>query len=105
MRESRWSNVALQLLAEVSDADRLGRYVRHREEDAFAKLVARTSRLVWVQCRNLLPADTDSDAALQATFLTLARSAGKLPAGMPLGPWLHGAVYRVCQNARRADAT
>lgn len=102
MGGSHLLNVARQVLAEVSDADLLGRYVRHREDDAFAQLVARYSRLVWVQCRNLLPADADADDAFQATFLTLAQAAGKLPAAIPLGPWLHGVAYRVCQNARRA---
>jgi internalin A len=104
VRGSRLSKVALQPLAEVSDAELLGRYVRRRDEGAFAQLVARYSRLVWAQCRNLLPAGVDADDAFQATFLTLARSAGKLQANMPFGPWLHGVAYRVCQNARRAIA-
>jgi RNA polymerase sigma factor (sigma-70 family) len=102
VRVSQWSNVARQLLAEVSDAELLARYVKQREDNAFTHLVARYSRLVWMQCRKLLPADADADDAFQATFLTLARSAGKLPADMPLGPWLYGVAYRVCQNARRA---
>jgi RNA polymerase sigma factor (sigma-70 family) len=91
-----------RLLAEVPDQDLLGRYVQHREQEAFAQLVARYNRLVWGQCRNLLANDADAEDAFQATFLTLARSANSLRPGRPLGPWLHGVAYRVCMNARRA---
>ena len=103
MRRSRWPGVARQLFAEVPDADLLERYVAHKADDAFALLVARYSRLVWGQCRNLLPNDADADDAFQATFLTLARSAKSIRAGAPLGPWLHGVAFRVCKNARRAN--
>ncbi len=103
MQRSRWPSVARQLLNEVPDADLLERYVRQQADDAFAQLVTRYSRLVWGQCRNLLPNDADADDAFQATFLTLARSAKSIRAGAPLGPWLHGVAYRVCLNARRAS--
>ncbi len=102
MRRSRLPSVARLLLAEIPDADLLERYVQHRADDAFAQLVTRYSRLVWGQCRNLLPGDADADDAFQATFLTLARSAKSIRPGAPLGPWLHGVAYRVCGNARRA---
>ena len=102
MRRSRLPTVARQLLAEIPDADLLERYVQDRTDDAFAQLVTRYSRLVWGQCRNLLPGDADADDAFQATFLTLARSAKSIRPGAPLGPWLHGVAYRVCGNARRA---
>ncbi len=102
VRRSRLPSVARQLLAEIPDADLLERYVERQADDAFAQLVTRYSRLVWGQCRNLLPNDADADDAFQATFLTLARSAKSIRAGAPLGPWLHGVAYRVCMNARRA---
>ena len=98
----RYPSVALQLLAEYPDADLLGRYVLDRADDAFAQLVMRYSRLVWGQCRNLLPAEADAEDAFQATFLVLARSAESLPAGVPLGPWLHGVAFKVCKNAQGA---
>jgi RNA polymerase sigma factor (sigma-70 family) len=82
----------------------LERVVVHSDDDAFTQLVARYSRLVWGQCRNLLSNDADADDAFQATFLTLFRSAKSIRAGAPLGPWLHGVAYRVCQNARRANS-
>ena len=104
MKRSRLPGVARQLLNEVPDADLLERYATQQANDAFAPLVARYSRLVWGQCRNLLPNDADADDAFQATFLTLARSVKKLKPGAPLGPWLHGVAFRVCMNARRANA-
>lgn len=90
-------------MAEVPDADLLERYVLQRDDDAFAQLVTRYSRLVWGQCRNLLPNDADADDAFQATFLTLARSVKSIRPGAPLGPWLHGVAFRVCKNAQRAN--
>ncbi len=102
MGRLRFPSVALQLLAEFPDADLLGLYALDRADDAFAQLVARYSRLVWGQCRNLLPGEADAEDAFQATFLVLARSAGSLPAGIPLGPWLHGVAFKVCKNAQRA---
>jgi RNA polymerase sigma factor (sigma-70 family) len=99
----RLPSVVRQLLPEVPDGELLERYVVHLDNDAFTQLVARYSRLVWGQCRNLLPNDADAEDAFQATFLAMLRSAKTIRAGSPLGPWLHGVAYRVCQNARRAN--
>ncbi len=104
MRRSQLPSVVRLLMAEVPDADLLERYVLQRDEDAFAQLVTRYSRLVWGQCRNLLPNDADADDAFQATFLTLARSVKSIRPGAPLGPWLHGVAFRVCKNAQRANS-
>jgi len=93
-----------QLREDASDAELLDRYVRHRADDAFTLLVSRYGRLVWGQCRNLLANEADAEDAFQATFLVLARSAKSIRPGSPLGPWLHGAAFRVCQNAHRAAA-
>ncbi len=103
MRRSLWPGVARQLQSEVPDADLLERYVQGRDDDAFAQLLTRYSRLVWGQCRNLLTNDADADDAFQAVFLTLARSARTIRSGAPLGPWLHGVAFRVSKNARRAN--
>ena len=102
MRRSQLPSVVRLLMAEVPDADLLERYVLQRDDDAFAQLVTRYSRLVWGQCRNLLP--NDADDAFQATFLTLARSVKSIRPGAPLGPWLHGVAFRVCKNAQRANS-
>ncbi len=104
MPETRWPSALRLLLAEVPDADLLDRYVQCGDNDAFSQLVKRYARLVWGQCRNLLPGEADADDAFQATFLALSHSAKKLQPSIPLGPWLHGVAYRVCQNARRGMA-
>ncbi len=100
MQRTLWP-IVTRLLAEGPDEVLLERYFRHRDQEAFAQLLTRYNRLVWGQCRNLLANDADAEDAFQATFLTLARSAKRLKAGSPLGPWLHGVAFRVCMNARR----
>jgi len=80
----------------------LGRFADTADASAFAELVRRYARLVWGQCRNLLPTEADADDAFQATFLSLAKTARSIRDTNRLGPWLHGVAYRVCLNARRA---
>jgi RNA polymerase sigma factor (sigma-70 family) len=101
---SPWPVLARHLSGDTTDAELLARYLTDRDGEAFARLVARYSRLVWGQCRNLLPTAADAEDAFQATFLVLARSARSIRTGAPLGPWLHGVAFRVCRNARRAAA-
>ena len=84
------------------DAVLLRRFAHTRDPQAFAELVRRYGRLVWGQCRHLLPTEEDADDAFQATFLTLAKSAHTLRDTNKLGPWLHGVAYRVCQQSKRA---
>ncbi len=86
------------------DAALLRRFADGRDDAAFAELVRRYGRLVWGQCRHLLPSEADADDAFQATFVALAKSAAKIRDTNKLGPWLHGVAYRVCRNARRVAA-
>ncbi len=86
------------------DAELLARYAADGDHPAFAELVRRYARLVWGQCRGLLPSEPDADDAFQATFLALARSAAHIRDPNRLGPWLHAVAHRVCLNARRAAA-
>jgi RNA polymerase sigma factor (sigma-70 family) len=84
----------------VTDAELLGRYAVHRDEDAFAALVRRHGRLVWAVCQHL--AGPDADDAFQATFLVLLRNAGKAGIAIKLSAWLYGVAYRVCLKARQS---
>src|SRR5580698_5355167 len=84
----------------VTDAELLGRYAVHRDEDAFAALVRRHGRLVWSVCQHL--AGSDADDAFQATFLVLLRNAGKAGIANKLSAWLYGVAYRVCLKARQS---
>jgi RNA polymerase sigma factor (sigma-70 family) len=84
----------------VSDAELLGRFVSHRNEDAFAALVQRHGRLVWAVCRQL--AGPDADDAFQGTFLVLLKKAPKLSNADNLSAWLYGVAYRVSSRARQS---
>jgi RNA polymerase sigma factor (sigma-70 family) len=87
-----------------ADADLLERFVIRRDEAAFAALVARHGPMVLGVCRRLLQDLHDAEDAFQATFLVLARKAGTLGRGDPIGAWLHGVACRTAAHARAARA-
>jgi TIGR03009 family protein len=86
---------------ELPDAQLLQRYVRLRDDDAFAVLVQRYGRLVWSVCRRLLCSDADVEDAFQATFLTLASHAPRIRAGAALASWLYRVAHRIAARAAR----
>src|SRR5262249_12269320 len=59
----------------ASDAALLDHFVRERDEDAFAALVARHGPMVQGVCRRVLHDTHHAEDAFQATFLVLARKA------------------------------
>lgn len=83
------------------DAEVLARFVRSRDEAAFAELVRRHGPMVRATCRRSLGDTPDADDAFQAVFLVLARKAAALRDRTVLGPWLHTVAVR---TARRAKA-
>lgn len=85
-----------------TDNELLFRFTASRDAEAFEQLVGRYGPLVWAVCRRMLP--TDPDDAFQATFLALARSAGRIRVDRTLSGWLHGTAVRVCLKARRSGA-
>ena len=81
------------------DSTLLGRYVRDRDEAAFAELVRRHADLVWgAAFRITRDADLSQDVA-QTVFVDFARKAASLPAEIILPGWLHLAA---CHAARKA---
>ena len=87
---------------EMTDAQLLERYVRRRDEGAFAALVRRHGPLVRSVCRHVLHHAQDADDAFQATFLVFASRAASIRKATAVASWLHGVAYRTAMNARRA---
>jgi RNA polymerase sigma factor (sigma-70 family) len=85
------------------DADLLDRFVRLRDERAFAELVRRYGRIVAGACRRVLGPGPDAEDAWQATFLALACKARAIGGAAALGGWLHTVAVRVALRLR-ADA-
>jgi RNA polymerase sigma factor (sigma-70 family) len=83
----------------VTDTELLTRFAAGREAEAFERLVGRYGPFVWAVCRRMLP--NDPDDAFQATFLALARSAGRIRVDRTLSGWLHGTAVRVCLKVRQ----
>jgi multidrug efflux system membrane fusion protein len=91
--------------AGASDAQLLGRFVADRDEAAFELLLWRHARLVFEVCLRVLHDPHDAEDAFQATFLALARRAGRIAKREAIAAWLHKVAYRVALTAvRRRDA-
>jgi RNA polymerase sigma factor (sigma-70 family) len=90
--------------AGLSDADLVARYVRRRDEAAFAALVRRHGPMVLGVCRRILRHPQDAEDAFQATFLVLVRRAASLRSPETIANWLHGVACRTALEARGAAA-
>jgi RNA polymerase sigma factor (sigma-70 family) len=86
-----------------SDHLLLDRFVRQRDEQAFAVLMSRYAPLVWSACRRVSVQEQDAEDVFQATFLLLARKAGTIRKAASVGSWLFGVAYRLALRGK-ADA-
>jgi RNA polymerase sigma factor (sigma-70 family) len=93
-----------ETVAGLSEWQLLTRYLEHRDELAFAALVARHGPMVMGTCRRMLSRGADAEDAFQATFLVLVRRARSLGPRDAIGPWLHGVAARVSMRARSQAA-
>ena len=87
--------------ADVSDRELLNRYLRRKDESAFASLVRRHERTVLAACRHVLADPADVADAFQATFLVLLRNARRVTWHSSLGGWLFAVAHRIAVSARR----
>jgi RNA polymerase sigma-70 factor (ECF subfamily) len=86
----------------LSDSQLLRRFAAGRDGQAFTVLVERHGPLVLSVCRRVLANEAEAEDAFQATFLVLARRAGRLRNPDLLGNWLYGVASRIARKARTA---
>src|SRR6185503_5185918 len=84
-----------------TDGELLMRFVRHRDDGAFAEIVARHGGLVWIVCRDVLRHHQDVEVAFQATFFILAERAGSIRSSESAAAWLYKVAQRTSLAARR----
>ena len=90
-------------LHDLNDGQLLDQFI-HGNEMAFTALVARHGGLVMGVSRRILQHTQDAEDAFQATFLVLARKAGKMIWNESIANWLHGVAYHMACQVRRARA-
>lgn len=83
-----------------SDSRLIARFVRGRDEAAFAALVRRHGPLVLGVCYRVLQDSHAAEDAFQATFLILVRRAASLREPRLLASWLHGVAHRTALRLR-----
>jgi RNA polymerase sigma factor (sigma-70 family) len=71
------------------------------DEMAFTALVDRYGGLVMAVCQRVLQHRQDAEDAFQATFMVLARKAGKIAWKESVANWLHGVACRISFQIRR----
>jgi RNA polymerase sigma-70 factor (ECF subfamily) len=90
-------------VGDLGDGPLLERFLRQRDESAFAELVYRHGPMVHGVCLRVLGNADDADDAFQATFLVLVRKAAWVRPRERVGRFLYGVACRTALEARRAE--
>ena len=92
------------VVAGLSDAQLLERFLGQGDAEAFEALVARHGPMVLSVCRAILRDPHDAEDAFQATFLVLVKNGGMIRGRDALAGWLHRVAHRVAIQANTAAA-
>jgi RNA polymerase sigma factor (sigma-70 family) len=90
------------VVARLSDAQLLERFLAHGEAGAFEVLVGRHGPMVLSVCRGMLRDPRDAEDAFQATFLVLVQKGGTIRGRDALAGWLYQVAHRVAIHANAA---
>jgi RNA polymerase sigma factor (sigma-70 family) len=92
------------VIAGLSDAQLLERFLAHGDAGAFEALVGRHGPMVLSVCRGILRDPRDAEDAFQATFLVLVQKGSTIRRRDALAGWLHQVAHRVAIQANTAAA-
>src|SRR5258706_16185654 len=92
------------VIAELSDAQLLERFLIQGDAGAFEALVGRHGPMVLSVCRAILRNPCDAEDAFQATFLVLVKKGRTIRGRDVLGGWLYQVAHRVAIQANTAAA-
>ena len=92
------------IVAGLSDAQLLQRFLIQRDAEAFEALVGRHGPMVLSVCRGILRDPHDVEDAFQATFLVLVKKGGTIRGRDALAGWLYQVAHRVAIQANTALA-
>ena len=92
------------VVAGLSDAQLLERFLTQGDAGAFEALVGRHGPMVLSVCRGILRDPHDAEDAFQATFLVLVKKGGTIRGRDALAGWLHKVAHRVAIQANTAAA-
>jgi RNA polymerase sigma factor (sigma-70 family) len=92
------------VVAGLSDAQLLERFLSQGDAGSFEALVGRHGPMVLSVCGAILRDPHDAEDAFQATFLVLARTGSTIRGRDALAGWLHRVAHRVANRANVAAA-
>src|SRR5271155_3867480 len=92
------------VVAGLSDAQLLERFLAQGDAGAFEALVGRHGPMVLSVCRAILRDPHDAEDAFQSTFLVLVKNGGAIRGRDALAGWLHRVAHRVANQANVAPA-